>query len=238
MIPGPNTLFQVPVARVDVWNASIIQKQKPVNPGNCGAASGLMLGLLTPAMSEYYSALDLQSPTVWVSNWEQYLANDGNAYNFRITTVAGLKELSDNLFPGCGTLVLFSCPRQTFGHWVVIVKYTDGTISLLDLQNGILVGTLDEAKAYLSRTFRIENNDSQLNTLRMGFFTRNVLANLPDVLYFFYLFRSRALITNTEVNVLMTNTEVNAMPSLDKMIIGGRRRSHKLRKTRKIRITP
>jgi hypothetical protein len=226
----PNTLFQVPLARVDVWNASRIQSQKPVNPQNCGAASGLLLGLLTPAMAEYYSAWDNDAPSKWASYWKNHIDSDGNTYEFKTEKVDKLKQLSDNMFAGCGTLLLFSRPETSSGHWVVLAKYIDGTISLLDLQTGVLIKTLDEMRAYISRTFGVANTTAELNNINMGAFLRTTPASLRDVLYFFYLFRARALITNDEVAAYARRFPVPS-PN-DEMVIGGRRRS---RKTRKIR---
>ena len=226
-----NTLFQVPLARVDVWNASIIQTQKPMNPQNCGAASGLLLGLLTPRMAEYYSALDNDAPSKWASYWKNHIGNDGNTYEFKTDKADKLIQLANDLFPGCGTLVLFSRRGTSSGHWVVLAKYIDGTISLLDLQSGILIKTLDEMGEYISRTFGIANTPAGLENINMGAFFRNIPADLRDVLYLFYLFRSRALITNIEVDAYARRFPMPPSPN-DEMVIGGRRRS---RKTRKIR---
>jgi hypothetical protein len=134
------------------------------------------------------------------------------------------------MFAGCGTLLLFSRPETSSGHWVVLAKYIDGTISLLDLQTGVLIKTLDEMRAYISRTFGVANTTAELNNINMGAFLRTTPASLRDVLYFFYLFRARALITNDEVAAYARRFPVPS-PN-DEMVIGGRRRS---RKTRKIR---
>lgn len=227
-----NTLFQVPLARVDVWNASRIQSQKPVNPQNCGAASGLLLGLLTPVMADYYSAWDDDAPSKWASYWQTHIGSDGNTYEFKTEKADKLKQLADNLFAGCGTLVLFSRPGTSSGHWVVLAKYMDGTISLADLQTGVLIKTLDEMGAYISRTFGVANTPVELDKLNVGAFIRTTSASLRDVLYFFYLFRSRALITNDEVAAY---AEQFPTPSPDDIIMGGRRRSRKTRKIRRRR---
>jgi hypothetical protein len=215
------TLFQVPVAMVDVFNASRIQYQRAINPGNCGAASGLLLGLVTPKEAEYLSALDLSAPSVWTHYWEHQLSKDGNQYSTVRSTFNGISNIVQDLFLGCGTLVLTRHPRHSLGHWVVIAKDMNGRVAFIDLQNGKLLTEGADVINYVADAFQVSNTNDGVGLVDLYAFKRNVAADLPGVLYFFYLYRSRALLTNDQVAEMARNNPVPSVP-------GGRRRRKRL----------
>lgn len=231
-----NTLFQVPIAMVDILNASRIQSQRPVNPGNCGAASGLLLGLVTVKMAEYLSAWDLSAPSAWSNHWEYQLSNDGNQYSSVILKFKDVGDIKRNLFLSCGTIVGIRHPDKPIGHFVVIAKDMNNVLMFIDLQNGKLFSSDSDVINYVASVFNVPNTEEGLAPVELHVFNRNVVANLPQVLYFFYLYRSRALLTNDQVTEIARNNPIPD-PNADITMSLGGLRPHKTGKTRKTRNT-
>jgi len=215
------TLFQVPLAMVDVFNASDIPSQRAINPGNCGAASGLLLGLVTPKHAEYLSAFDRSAQSAWLHHWEHQLSKDGNQYSTVTLKFKDMSIIATDLFLGCGTIVGMHHPHSTTGHFVVIAKDMNGRIAFIDLQNGKLLTEGADIINYVADGFQVSNTNDGVGLVDLYAFKRNVAADLPGVLYFFYLYRSRALLTNDQVAEMARNNPVPSVP-------GGRRRRKRL----------
>ena len=224
----PNDLFQVPLPIVDVLNAKLIVNQRRERPYNCFSASAKILGLFTPRMTEYYSAWDTASPTRQVSYWTHALSFDGNTYTLAQSQIHSFSEVINKLFPGCATFLIIGYTGGA--HAVVVSKDANGSLAMIDLQQDKLLSNVAEIDTYL----RVLQGGA--TSLEIGVFKRDRLANLLDVLYFSYIFRSSGwLMTDAQVDEL---TRRFPHPDLDgdiPMLLGGLRAVRKSRGSRKTR---
>jgi hypothetical protein len=163
-----------------------------------------------------------------VSYWTHAFSFDGNTYTF---VPSQFSEVRNKLFPGCATfLIIGDTYSNEGGHGVVVSKDAYGSLAMIDLQQGKLLRTVVEIDTYL-RDFQ-----GGATSLEIGVFKRDRLANLLDVLYFSYIFRSSGwLMTDAQVDEL---TRRFPHPDLDgdiPMLLGGLRAVRKSRGSRKTR---
>lgn len=123
-------LFQVPLTPTDVKIYEPPPNQPLINPTNCGAVTGQLLGLVSSSSAEQMTA---QQQGVFIDEWVTHLnvTAGGNVYRSEETTV---DEIHNQLFEGNATMVLFLRPAG-MGHYVVLANHKHKTY-LLDPQVG------------------------------------------------------------------------------------------------------
>jgi hypothetical protein len=126
-------LFQVPLSMSELNTFRTPESQPPTNPRNCGAVSGLLLGLVTPKKANEMTEL---RQGVYIHQWATYVSAI-----LEKTVTDSMKDISTfktyfkkNLFDGFATLVLTIPKEGQFGHYFVVAKLDGDRLVILDPQ--------------------------------------------------------------------------------------------------------
>jgi len=152
-MPGPSTLFQVPLIRQDVLGYHRIPSQPLYNPMNCAAASAKILGLVSPAKADEMTRL---VEGVYTRSWENYLnanAPSGIVYTFQRLefTEELLLNVGLGIFPEFGTIILTAPLDGSLGHYYVLARDKYLKVGVLDPQNEICAMGLENIKEFIKR---------------------------------------------------------------------------------------
>lgn len=125
-------LFQVRLNQRDTRLFRTPESQPTEHPINCGAVSGLLLGLITPKLANELTQLERGQTA---TEWETYLsASTETPIHFNIIETTRMEHFfRDNLFPGFATFVAV-LPAEQYGHAVVVAKSQDNRLAILDPQ--------------------------------------------------------------------------------------------------------
>jgi hypothetical protein len=106
--------------------------QDKTNPQNCGAVTGQLLKLITPAMANHLSWLNTRSrPEEWEDHTTR-LFGETTYFESKTFTPDTFAGLFTHLFPGFGTFVVTYDDKT--GHAFAVGRFLDGTLVILDPQ--------------------------------------------------------------------------------------------------------
>lgn len=126
--PITSRLFQKHITPNDTKFFENPSNQPELNPMNCAAVSGQLLGIVSKKTSE-----EMTGKVIGTTLDEWIVAMDklgSNKYSYKAVDFATIQR---ELFWGYATLGFFTRTDGT-GHVAVIVRYTDGNIYILDPQ--------------------------------------------------------------------------------------------------------
>jgi hypothetical protein len=132
-------LFQVPFGCTNIMNYKPPHSQTPMSP-NCGASTGLSLGLINPRLADILTA---KGKGIQSERWRQFLLRRGVLTTFRRGPIPDCPLLTDattvcpdflnyfrrQLFPQSASFVLIA-PREEgrMGHYVTLFKGLEITV--------------------------------------------------------------------------------------------------------------
>jgi len=119
--------------------AKPIPAQAAVAPQNCGAATALLLGLISPEQAnEMTRKGEGKSTAEWLG-----LLNDHPPAGVTYSSVEmpltddNLHNIASNLFLASATVVLTTENNKPMGHYFVLARDTNSTVVVFDLQMGL-----------------------------------------------------------------------------------------------------
>lgn len=128
-----SVLFQTPLGPSDLRIFRTPSAQPELNPKNCGAVTGQLLGLVTPGMSQEMTE---KEEGVMIAEWIDFAkAVLHMKIGYKIHPLDTFETVfQSQLFPGFGTLVLALGKGERFGHYFVVTKSKDGKLAIVDPQ--------------------------------------------------------------------------------------------------------
>jgi hypothetical protein len=126
-------LFQIKLKDSDLTYFQTPASQPAINPKNCGAVTGQLLGLVNPKTANEMTIL---GQGVYPEEWRKYMQNilhePISLHYYQISDIQ--RTFQRALFPGFGTIVGIY-PESGSGHWFVIAKRLDNSeLVILDPQ--------------------------------------------------------------------------------------------------------
>jgi hypothetical protein len=126
------------------------ESQPQINPRNCGAVTGQLLGLVG---SKIANEMTMLMQGTYPAEWTNYVStalNDNVTLNYYQIEGIG-HSLKHELFPGFGTMVGIA-PDEGHGHWFVVGKRLDNQ-ALVILDPQIRKGFLDFPSYFATGNF-------------------------------------------------------------------------------------